>query len=206
MQPIAHDAPLVPGSARAHLPRIDADALDQSCDELFARQKRRFRPIAFLTAYDTPGRKLCSWLEELGAVVMIITDRHIPLDWIANRDGKLECLVIDESYTGTEIAAGLATHFMQAAPTIPIVRLVRSPLACVGVIGAVSDPGGHIIHLPVTRTDLKLGVLCAINKLSLEDSAELIARPGATLEGAGLTPGGLHGLKRSISAFLERWK
>lgn len=214
MQPVTRDALLRPGSAsaRAHLPRIDASVLDQSCEQMLTRQERRFRPIAFLTAYDSPGRKLCSWLEELGVVVMIITDRHIPLDWIANRDGKLECLVIDESYAGADIAASLTSRFMKAAPSIPVVRLARSPLAYIGSAGPVPDidpasgAGGNIIYLPVTRTALKLGVLCAINRIPLEDCAGVNTRPEPTLESLGPLSVGFHGLKRSISSFLERWR
>jgi hypothetical protein len=151
-------------------PDIDPISLDQRYDGYFMQPTLRFRPIAFLTAYDSSSRRLCSWLEELGSVVMIVTDRNIPTEWISNRDGKLECLVIDESYTGSDLADCIASRFKAVAPAIPIIRLIPSDLASpFRTVDTSSDLSEISIRLPVSGTELKLAVLRAISGISSEE-------------------------------------
>ncbi|MFE3839523.1 hypothetical protein [Pseudogemmobacter sonorensis] len=203
MRQFSHDTLESGSSGRGFIPEIDAglERIFHTFDQRLSGVGAGLRPIAFVTSYDSAGRQLCTWVEELGAIVMIITDRSIPPEWISNRNGKLECLVINEAYTGPAAGASIASRFRQYAPEVPIVVLRSAAFEPNSArVWAGIDAPGVSVRLPVGRTELKLGVLSAIDRLSGEASPQGAVRSGTPDQSADPEHRGLAiGLRRAFN-------
>lgn len=147
-------------SGKSLFTAIDADRLFAGLDENRERSAETIGLVVLFAAFDHSAMTLRKEVEKLGAVVMIIEDPFLPESWIASRDKQIGCLIFDTRYLASKGAKGVPARLRGAAPSPAIIML--GDTSC-PVGSADSEPAEVILPTPVGGTELRLGILSAID-------------------------------------------
>ena len=138
------------------------DRLFRTYDSLTPELLTGRGPVLLVSVFGPQAVRLRSWLEELGAVGVILEDYHLPAISRAVRNYCVVCVVLDESFLGAGATRALIRQIRDLSGDLPVV--VLSPEA--GLCRFEPDqawPADVVLRLPVSRTAIKLGIVSAIS-------------------------------------------
>lgn len=107
------------------------------------------------------SRDITDWADQMRAVVMVVSDGNISLDWLREYAPKLDFLLVDSDYLGdTEATIDFCLRVRRATPSLPLILVsseVRShDFTCERMMAC-----DVTLKPPLMRTALTMGVQAA---------------------------------------------
>lgn len=107
------------------------------------------------------SRDLSDWAERMRAVVMVVSENNMTLDWLRKYAPKLDFLLVDADYLGdAESTIDFCLQVRRATPTLPLV-LVSSEIRSHDFTCERMMACDVTLKLPLLHNALTLGVQAA---------------------------------------------
>lgn len=140
----------------------DVDGLFAAFDRKRAQAAGPGLVIVFAACAE-PAMRLRNEIEKLGAVVMIVEDVFVSESWVASLDERVACMIFDMRFLASRGAEELPARLRAAAANPAIILLTETrAVAAASVKG--NDMAEIALSTPVTGSELRLGVLSAIER------------------------------------------